>query len=81
MIAPIVWYEQSARSRPRPNNNRFGPRPRHSRKWRLSMKVQTSWPLVFLLLPVYGEEGKEKPDDINVDFGYASKPNFSPRDF
>ena len=45
------------------------------------MKEQTSWPSIFLLLPFYGEEGKEKLDDINVDFGYASKPNFSPIDF
>ena len=36
------------------------------------MKEQTSWPSIFLLLPLYGEEGKEKLDDINVDFGFAT---------
>ena len=42
-----MWFEQSARSRPR----------------RPSMKEQTSRPPIFLLLPFYGEEGKEKLDD------------------
>ena len=61
MIAPIVWNEQSTRSR-----------PTDSRKWRPLMKEQTSWPPIFLLLPFYGEEGKDKLDDINLDFGFTT---------
>ena len=34
------------------------------------MKEQTLWLRIFLLLPFYGKEGKEKQDG-NVDFGFV----------
>ena len=34
------------------------------------MKERTLWLPIFLLLPFYGEEGKEKQDG-NIDFGFV----------
>lgn len=79
MITPIMWYEQSARSSPRPNHNHFGGRFKKMAAFGERENLVAS--SLQVLLPFYGEEEKEKLGHINIDFGYASKPNFCPIDF
>ena len=38
--------------------------------WQPSMKEETLWLPIFLLLPFYRQEGKEKQEG-NVDFGFV----------